>query len=188
VDAGVIVADVAEGSPAARAGLQPGDVIQTLDGKRMENGRQFRINVYTRSIGDQINLDVQRGERHLTIRIPVVERESNSARLTDLLAPQNNIRVLGVFVLELTPQILQILHSARREKGVVVASVSPEAPFSQQGRLEAGDVIYALNGSTIGSVADLKTAAESLKPGVAAVLQIERNGELMYLGFRMEAR
>jgi serine protease Do len=185
VDAGVIVADVAEGGPAARAGLQPGDIIHTLDGKRMENGRQFRINVYTRSIGEQISLGVQRGERRLTMRVPVVERESSSAKLSDLLAPQNNIRALGVFVLELTPQILQILHSARKDKGVVVASVSPEAPFSQQGRLEPGDVIYALNGSAIGSVADLKAAAENLKPGMAAVLQIERDGELMYLAFRM---
>ena len=33
------------------AGLQPGDVVLSLDGKRMENGRQFRINIYTR--GDQ---------------------------------------------------------------------------------------------------------------------------------------
>src|SRR5262245_35354978 len=42
-DAGVVVADVVEGSPAARAGVEPGDVLVSLDGKRMENGRQFRI-------------------------------------------------------------------------------------------------------------------------------------------------
>ena len=188
VDAGVIVADVVAGGPAARAGLQPGDVIQALDGKRMENGRQFRINLYTRAIGEQISLDVQRGEQRMTLRIPVAERESSTTRLSDLLAPQNSIRPLGVFVLELTPQISQILRSLRRDKGVVVASVSSEAPFSQQGRLEAGDVIYALNGNPVGSVADLKSAVESLKPGTAAVLQIEREGELKYLAFRTETR
>jgi serine protease Do len=188
VDTGVIISDVEEGGPAARAGLQPGDVVQTLDGKRMENGRQFRINIYTRAIGDQVTVEVQRGERRLTVRVPVAERESGTARLTDLLAPQNNIRLLGVFVLELTPQIHQILHSARRQKGVVVASVSPETPYSQQGRLQAGDVIYSLNGTTITSVADLRAATDSLKPATAAVLQIERDGGLMYLAFRMEAR
>ena len=47
-DAGVVLADVAPGSAAAKAGLEPGDVVLTLDGKPMENGRQFRINVYTR--------------------------------------------------------------------------------------------------------------------------------------------
>src|SRR5215213_995354 len=55
-DGGVIVADVDEAGPAAKAGLQPGDIIVSLDGKRMENGRQFRINIYTRAIGQQVTL------------------------------------------------------------------------------------------------------------------------------------
>src|SRR5687767_324229 len=179
VEAGVIVADVEEGGPAARSGLQPGDIIHTLDGKRMENGRQFRINVYTRTIGAQITLEVQRGGRRLTIRVPVVERESASTRLIDLLTPQNSIRALGVLALELTPQIAQVLGPLRRSAGVVVASVSAEAPYSQQGHLQAGDVIYALNGKPMTSMADLKAAADALKPNDAAVLQIERDGGLL---------
>jgi serine protease Do len=188
LDAGVIVADVEEGGPAARAGLQSGDIIHALDGKRMENGRQFRINIYTRAIGEQVTLDVQRGARRLTVRVPVIERESATTRLIDLLTAQNSIRALGVLVLELTPQIRQVLPPLRREKGVVVASVSSEAPFSQQGQLQAGDIIYALNGQPITAIADLKHAAEMLKPSTAAVLQIERAGGLMYLAFRVEPR
>ena len=91
-------------------------------------------------------------------------------------------------VLDLTPQIRQVLPPLRRDKGVVVASVSAEAPFSQQGRFRPGDVIYALNGKPVGSVADLKAAVESLKPNDAAVLQIEREGGLMFIAFRAEAR
>jgi serine protease Do len=185
-DAGVIVADVDEGGPAARAGLRSGDIIHTLDGKRMENGRQFRINVYTRTIGESVTLEVQRGDRRMTLRVPVIERESATTRLIDLLTPQNSVRMLGVLVLELTPQIRQALPPLRSEKGVVVANVSSDAPYSQQGQLQAGDIIYALNGKPIGSIAELKAAAESLKPSGAAVLQIERDGGLMYVAFRVE--
>ena len=64
-DAGVIVADVEEGGPGAKAGLRPGDIVLSLDGKRMENGRQFRINLYTRAIGQQVTLEIQRGGRRL---------------------------------------------------------------------------------------------------------------------------
>ena len=188
IDAGVIVADVVADSPAGRAGLQAGDIIHALDSKRMENGRQFRINVYTRGIGETVSLDVQRGERRLTVRVPVVERETNSTRLIDLLTAQNSVRALGVLALELTPVIARLLPPLRREKGVVVASVGAEAPFSQQGQLEAGDVIYSLNKRDIASLADLKSAAESLKPNAAAVLQVERDGELLYIAFRLEAR
>ena len=188
LEAGVIVADVAENGPAFKAGLRPGDVIHALDGKRMENGRQFRINVYTRSIGDQVGLDVQRGDRRLTVRVPVAERESHTTRLIDLLTPQNSVRALGVLCLELTPQIAGLLPGLRSDKGVVVANVSGEAPYSQQGRLEAGDVIYSLNRRPIASIADLKAAAEELKPNSAAVLQIERGGELLFVAFRVEAR
>jgi serine protease Do len=187
VDGGVIVADVVEGSPAARAGIRPGDIIHALDGKRMENGRQFRINVYTRTIGQQVALDVQRGAQRLAIRVPVAEREGGAGRLAELLTPQNSIRTLGVLALELSPSIAPLLPPLRRDKGIVVASVSAEAPYSQQGRLAPGDVIYAVNGRTVETMADLRGIIDSLKPGVASVLQIEREGTLMYLAFRIEA-
>jgi serine protease Do len=185
---GVIVSDVEEGGPAAKAGLEPGDVILTLDGKRMENGRQFRINIYTRTIGQQVSLDVQRGDRRLTMRVPVFERESATTRLSDLITPQNNIRGLGVRAIDLTPQIAKLLPGLRRTRGVVVASISGEAPYSQQGQLQAGDVIYALNGQPIESIAALKAAIDQLKPHDATVLQIERDGGLMYIAFRAEPR
>jgi serine protease Do len=188
VDAGVIVADVAAGGPAARAGLQSGDIIHALDGKRMENGRQFRINVYTRSVGDQVVLDVQRGDRRLNVRVPVAERDGETVRLADLLTPQNSVRALGVVAIDLTPPILSALPPLRRQQGVVVASVSPETPFSQQGRLTPGDVIYSLNGRAITSTAELASAAAQLPTGSAAALQIERSGRLMYVAFRLDAR
>ena len=95
-EAGVILSDVTPGGPGARAGLQPGDVVLTLDGKRMENGRQFRINLYTRSIGDQVAIEVQRAERRLTARVSVAERDSDMGRLADLVTPQNAIHEIGV--------------------------------------------------------------------------------------------
>ena len=84
------------GSPAAKAGLEPGDVVLTLDGKPMENGRQFRINVYTRGVGEQVAVDVRRGARTLSVRVPVVERESETGQLEALIGTQQATRTLGV--------------------------------------------------------------------------------------------
>jgi serine protease Do len=186
VDAGVVLSDVTPGGPAARAGLQPGDLVLALDGKRMENGRQLRINLYARGVDDTVMIDVQRGDRKLSIRVPVGERNSDTGRLSDLSAQQVAIRALGVLGLTLTPQIAQLLPDLRREKGVVVATVSQHVPYSQQGRLQPGDVIYSFNGKVIETVADLNAAASPLEPGTAAILHLERSGTLMYLAFRIE--
>ena len=186
VDAGVVLSDVAPGSPAAKAGLEPGDLVLSLDGKPMENGRQFRINVYTRGVGEQVAVEVRRGARTLNVRVPVVERANDAGELEALIGSQQVIRPLGIVALDLTAPIAEMLPPVRRQKGAVVARVTPETPYSQQGRLQPGDVIYALNGKPVTGVDDLKSTASDLKPSAAAVLLIERESMLMYLAFRVE--
>lgn len=183
-DAGAILSDVLPDSPAARAGLQSGDLILALDGKRIENGRQFRINLYTRSVGDTVAIEAQRGDARFTARVAVGERGDDAGRLADLVALLHPVRTLGITALDLSPRVARLLPSVRRNRGAVVATVSPSAPFSQQGRLHAGDVIYALNGKPVGSVAELNGVAEGIKPGTPSVMQVEREGTLMYLAFR----
>ncbi len=185
-DAGVILSDVAPNGPAGRAGLRAGDLVLTLDGKRMENGRQFRINLYTRGVGQSVQIEVQRGDARHTARVPIVEREDDAGRLTDLAAQQVAVRGLGIMSLDLTPQVAALLPGVRRDKGAVVAGVSAAAPFSQQGRLMPGDVIYSLNDRTIDSVATLNSVVSTLKPGAPAVLMLERQGTMLYLAFRAE--
>jgi serine protease Do len=186
VQSGVILSDVAPRSPAAAAGLLPGDIVTALDGKPMENGRQLRINIYARGVGEQVTLDVRRGDRTQPIRVPVGERPDDPRRLQDLIGPQQSIPKLGVTALDLTPPIAPLLGSLRRDKGAVIARVAADAPYSQQGRVLPGDVIYVLNGKTIESAADLRTAAEALPASSAAVLHLEREGVLLYVAFRIE--
>jgi serine protease Do len=185
-DAGVVLADVAPASAAAKAGLEPGDIVVALDGKPMENGRQFRINVYTKGVGEQVSVQVRRGERVLTVSVPVGERDSDAARLEELIGRQQPIPTLGIVALDLTPTIAQMLPELRGQRGAVVARVSPETPYSQQGRLQPGDVIYSVNGQFVANVEGLKTLASALKPGAAAVLQVERASTLLYIAFRVE--
>jgi serine protease Do len=187
-DVGVILADVPPGSPAAQAGLEPGDVVVSLDGKPMENGRQFRINIYTRGAGERVALEIRRGPRTMTVRVPVGERDSGMVRLEELIGPQQAIPRLGIVVIGLTPAVAEILPPLRREQGAVVIRVAPDAPRSQQGPILPGDVIYSLNAKPIDGVESLTAAVAALAPNQPAVLHLEREGLLMYVAFRAEAR
>jgi hypothetical protein len=59
-------------------------------------------------------------------------------------------------------------------------------PYSQQGRLMPGDVIYAVNGQAAPDVSRLKTLLAAIERNTPFVLQIERGGILQYLAFRVE--
>jgi serine protease Do len=76
---GVVLADVYPRSPAATAGLLPGDVIAALDGKPMENARQFDVNVYGRT-GEVITLDVRRGLERRGSRRPRSQSRARAGR------------------------------------------------------------------------------------------------------------
>ena len=142
----------------------------------------------TYGVGELVSVEVRRGARTLTAKVPVGERPNDAGLLEALIGAQQVIRSIGIVAIDVTPQIADLLPALRRDKAAVAASVTPETPYSQQGKFEAGDAIYAVNGKSIASVAELQAALAVLKPGAAAVLQIERDSTLMFIAFRMERR
>jgi serine protease Do len=185
-EGGVILADVDPKGPAAKAGLQAGDVVLALDGKAMENGRQFRVNLYTRPIGDVVRLDVQHGSDRRAVSVTIAEREDDLGRLAEIAAIQRELLPeLGILVVDLTERVAKLLPERRADSGAVIVAVAPDAPFSQQGKLQPGDIVRAINGTPIRTITDLKHLSAVLKTGSPVALLVERQGELMYLAFRV---
>ena len=153
----------------------------------MENGRQFHVNFYSRAVGQEVTLELLRGDVRFTRRVIVAERTNDPERFTEFVRPEEHIvSKLGILGLDLTAKIAALLPSVRRREGVVVAAISPAAPPSQQGSLRPGDVIYQVNRTQVKSLADLRAAIGSLKPGQALVVQVERGGRLRYFAFAMD--
>ena len=82
-DAGVLVSDVEGGTPAAKAGLEVGDVITEIDGKRVESSRDLSRGIRSRKSGETVQLDVVRGRAGRKISVTVEEREGRE-RTIDL--------------------------------------------------------------------------------------------------------
>ncbi|MDQ2898541.1 MAG: trypsin-like peptidase domain-containing protein [Acidobacteriota bacterium] len=181
-DYGVILADVSPGKPAEKAGVEIGDIVLSLDGKAMENARQLEVNLYRKPISGIATLGILRGTEQITVRVPVIEREGDPERFADLVSSEDSrISRLGILCLAINQEILNMLPELRKSYGVLVAARAPGARYSAIGGLEQGDVIYSLNNVPTSSVDILRTAVDRLKPGDPAVLQVERDGKLMFI-------
>ncbi len=184
-DWGVVLGDVYPNSPAAKAGLRINDVILSLDGKPMENGRQFDVNVYRRPIGGSVNLEVGRGLQRMTVRVPVVERHEEEDRFRDLVTPEQNlIPRLGILGLDLTPELARSLPGLRSPHGVIVAVVAADA--GDGAGLVPGDVIHGVNGSVIRTLTDLRGVVGQIAADSAAVLHVGRRGRLRFVTATLE--
>jgi serine protease Do len=185
-DQGAILGDVAPGSPAAAAGLRPGDVILTLDGKAIENGRQLAVSLYRRRVGDVVNVEVLRNGTPLRMSVPVVERPDPLSRLPLADPRRQEVASLGILGVTLDAGVREALPWARVESGVVVISTVQGAIDSREGGLAAGDVIFAVNGARVGTLDQLRGAIVGRQPGDAVVLHLDRRGQLMFLAFTVE--
>ncbi len=181
---GVVLADVTPGGPGAAVGLQAGDVVLALDGKPMENGRQLRVNLYGRGVGDTVTLEIARGDQTLTVQVAVAERPGNPARLAFLVDPKRNlVPRLGILGLSVDDDVSRWLPPLRQKSGVAVAAAAADAVGFRERGFAAGDVIHAVNRQRIEDLSDLHAALEKLRFGDPIVLHVERRGGFVFLAF-----
>jgi len=76
---GVVVVGVVRGGPAHRAGLQPGDVIVAIDGKKIAEAREALIAISNRKPGSRVKLEVRRNGKSLTLEATAIERPARAA-------------------------------------------------------------------------------------------------------------
>ncbi len=185
-DAGVILSDVAPRGPADSAGIQQGDVVLSINGKAMLEASDLSLAVFQRSPGDQLQIEVQRGAERLSKTVTVQERPNEPSRLEELADYDTAlVRQLGILAVTLDDKALAILPDLRRPVGVAVAAVPAEFAGLNPG-LVAGDVIYSLNKTQIGSLAELREALKVLNSGDPIVLLVERFGRLVYVTASLE--
>ncbi len=186
-DFGVLLADVTPEGPADDAGLKVGDIILTVDGRSMQNARQFELDLYRRPVGDKLVMQLLRGTERTNATVEVEEREGDIHRFADMVTPEKNtIARLGILGIAIDKQTAELLPDLRKKYGVVVAARSQNAPYSGTGSLQAGDVIYSVNNTPVASIDALKQVLDSLKEGDAAVVQVERDSKLMFLVLELQ--
>jgi len=183
---GVLLSDVTPDEPAADAGLQVNDIVLALNGKAMENARQFDVDLYPFHSGEKVTLDVLRGSQKLSIAVPVVNQENDPLRFADMVDPvKSMVPKLGILAIQIDKKIADMVSDLRNQYGLVVAARSGDAVYAGDS-LSLGDVIYSVNGLPVTSVDAFNQAIDQLKETDPLVLQVQRNDRLMYLTFEAQ--
>jgi serine protease Do len=185
-DWGVILSDVEPDESADEAGLKVGDIVLNLNGKLMENARQFEVNLYRYRIGDKVNLEILRGGSKLTYPVSVTEREDDPQRFSDMVDPAKSlVPKLGILGIDIDAKVAEMLPELRKKYGVVVAARAGESPYVGDS-LQLGDVIYSVNDEPVTSVDALRKILDTFKDTDPLVLQVERDSKLRYLTLTIE--
>jgi serine protease Do len=178
---GVLLEDVSPDSPADRAGLKIGDIVQSVGGKPADNVREFALALSQYKVGETLPISILRDGQEKMLEVQVAERPDDPLRFADMVSgPDNLVPRLGIVGISLNKQIRQMLPDLRIPGGVVVAAKTPASALLGEGP-QPGDIIHAVNGATIEDVTELRQKLRDIKPGVPVVLQIEREGSLSYL-------
>jgi len=150
---GAMVDNPQDGSPAAKAGIEAGDVITSVNGTEVKDSRDLARTISMMAPGTQVKLDVLRkGEsKPMTLTLgempndhqanagePQSKETAGAPHLGLSLAPAGDVEGAG-------------------QKGVVVTSVDPDGPAAEHG-VKTGDVILNVGGKTVANVGDVRSA------------------------------
>jgi serine protease Do len=186
-DWGAMISDVAPGSAAEHAGLKVKDIILQIDDTPVDSVPTMAFELFTRSAGDTIRLQVLRGRETLTYYVGVAERAHDVDRLSDLVEPDTSlVTKLGIFGVPLDKDNARLAVTSRAPFGVVVVGHSQDEGDRPDTGLMTGDVIHTVNDAVVNSVPELSAALDTLQPRSAVVLHVERNGQLIFLPFELE--
>jgi serine protease Do len=176
---GAIAAQVTPDSPAGRAGLKNGDVIDTLNGQKIENGSALQVAVSEVTPGTTIELGVLRNGNPQTLSVKVGEFHKDSEIASDGDAAGSQKGKLGLAVAELTPDVRQELHIPSQVNGVAVQSVRPASPAEDAG-LTPGDVILEVDRKPVTSAEQFVSEAHATPAGKDLLLLVWSQGNASY--------
>ncbi len=185
---GALIVEVNAKSPAEKAGLQSGDVITEVGGKKVENDRELQFIIASMAPGTKADLKVLRDGQDKAITVELGERDTMIKGLAAAQPPKpTDPDVLdGVTVGDLDPEVRKKFDIPESSKGVVIAEIDPESPSAEAG-LKVGDVILEAKGEKDAKAEPITSSkqavelSERLKKEKKVLLRVSTKGASRYV-------
>jgi len=171
---GALVQDVTAGSPGARAGLRPYDVIIAVDGKPVVRNDELIQNVAARQPGTMATLQIVRDGRALNVPVKLAERppRERPPALRDEPQPSSQPGpALGLSVREIDPEFAQRFNLPKGLEGVIVSRVDPMSP-AFDADIERGHVLLEINRQPVRSIDDYRRLTSHARSGEVLALYV----------------
>jgi serine protease Do len=183
---GALLASVEPGSPAAKAGLEPGDVIESVNGQKIASPRDLALTVASVMPGNEATFRILRDGHDRDILVKIGDQPTEKTARARPEEPSAHGQ-LGVALAALTPEARQQLDVPNGTEGAVIRTVRPGSPADEAG-LRPGDVIVGVGSQSVTSPSDATKAIGAALGGKghAVALRVLRDGTTAFVGVAVD--
>jgi serine protease Do len=177
---GALVADVMPDTPAAKAGIERGDIIIEFNGRKIDEMNDLPRVVASTPPDADVPMKILRKGQEKVVQVKVAELKEERVAATGGGTLEES---LGMTVQELTPEIARSL-GVSDSKGLVVTNVDDGSPADEAG-LRRGDVLVEVNQKKIDNLRDYRAALGRVGSGDSLLLLVRRGDSVLYVALKM---
>src|SRR5262245_11842863 len=178
---GVLISEVTEDGPGDKAGLRKEDIVRKIDGDVIKDNQDLLARVASHRPGETVRLDVIRDGSPVKVDVTLGNRplRFDEARRGEQSEPEGEDsptlsgKGLGIRVQSIPAYMRRRLEMGDNEQGVMIVDVDPESDAAEEG-LDRQDIIVAVNGKRVSTVADWDRIVKGLSAGSTAKLELWR--------------
>ena len=183
---GAVLSQITPGGPAAKAGLEPGDVIVEFNGRPVADSDSLVAMVVSTKPGASVPVTVFRNKQRKSVNITIDELDLDAeggrlARRSDGgTDPEPTATGFGMEVGPITPEVARELELPRGRGGAIVTDVERNSPAANGG-VVPNDVILKVNGQTVANVSQVTKELQGATPGQPVFLLVWRDNAEVFV-------